>query len=196
MRKLILSGIVILAIAVFAQIAAAECYILGSIDAEANPDSGPAWVYTLSVSWDTGSQHGLSHLNLLLDGIGSTCVCEDFADALSWDHPIGYSTDDSGCTTNYAGELECHGDPSIPGVEGYLLKFEPSGCEPGPTGSATFVFYSDLEPAPIDANILTLVEKDSNNSCYGMLTGYFPAMACDPLSTETAGWGSVKGMYR
>jgi len=199
MSKFIMNVVMILAIAAFAQIAVAECYISGSVDVEANAESGPAWVYTLSLSWDTGGQHGLSHANLLLDGIGGTCSCADFQDALSWSDPIGSSNGDSDCTVHYDGFLECSGDPSIPGVEGFLLKFEPDesdGCEPGPTGSAEFVFYSDLGPAPIDADILTMVEKDSNNSCFGSLTGYFPAMTCDPVSTEARGFGSIKGMYR
>ena len=200
MKKSLMPLLLILIIAFSAQMALGQCEIIGTIEANAtNNPSGPDWAYTMTIDWDTGSQHGLSHLNLLMDSIGGTCSCADFMAALSWNDPIGSSDGHPSCPVNYEGFLECGGDPSIPGVDGVLLKFEPvenGGCEPGRIGTATFVFYSDLGPAPIDGDILTLVEKDSNNSCFGTLTGVFPTMTCDPVSTEDRAWGSAKGLYR
>ena len=182
-----------------AQFALGQCFINGTIEASTNDDPmGPAWVYTLNLSWDTGTQYALSHMNLLMDVEGGTCSCNDFMAAMSWDEIIGTSQSDT-CSIDYNGFLQCSGDPSIPGVDGILLKFEPIeeiGCEPGTTGTATFVFYSHLSPAPIDADILSLVDKFALNSCSGSLTGDFPSMSCDPVATETMDWGSAKSLYR
>ena len=182
-----------------AQISTSDCSLIGTIEASANnAPTGPSWVYTLNLTWDTGSQYALSHLNLLMDVEGGSCSCGDFMAALSWDGIIGTSTSDS-CSIDYKGHLQCSGDPSIPGVDGILLKFEPIeglGCEPGTIGTATFVFYSNLSPTPIDADVLSLVDKFALNSCFGSLTGDFPSMSCDPVTTETMDWGSAKSLYR
>ena len=183
-----------------AQAAVAECFIGGTITADSNPDPlGPDWMYTMVISWDTGTSYGLSHANLLMDVYTGNCLCQDFMAALSWDDPVGSSDGyPDGCTVYYQGFLECEGDPSIPGVGDILLKFEPieGDCEPGPTGTATFVFYSDLMPAPINEDILTAVDKHSNESCFGNLSGFFPAMACDPVGNEESSWGNLKGLFR
>jgi len=165
-KKLTTTILMVAMIALSAQLAVAACDISGTIVATPNPNlSGPAWVYTLTIDWDTGSPNALSHMDLLLDTSTGTCTCADFSDALSWDDPIGSSDGDPSCTVDYTGGLECSGDPSIPGVDNILLKFEPieEGCEPGVTGTATFVFYSDLGPAPVDEDILSLVDKFANN---------------------------------
>ena len=176
-----------------------DCLITGEITATPSTDPGlPLWTYTLVMVWDTGSQYALSHANLLLDSATGTCTCQDFADILSWGNPVGSSDGEGGCTVDYEGNLECDGDPSIPGVDQILLKFEPieEGCEPGPTGTATFVFYSNLPPAPIDEDILSLVDKYALNYCFGNLSGDFPAMACNPVGVEGSTWGQIKGQYR
>jgi len=183
----------------FAQVSTNPCDISGTIVAAPNPGSGPAWMYTLTLTWDTGSQYALSHMNLVMDAAGGTCTCQDFVDAIDWSDPIGSSDGDPSCTVDYEGRLQCNGDPSIPGAEGIMLKFEPietGGCEPGTVGSATFVFYSNLAPAPIDEDVLTLVDKYALNSCWGGLSGDFPAMSCDPVSAEDVDWGKAKSLYR
>ncbi len=199
MKKLLTSLLLASLVIISAQFAMAECGIHGTIEASPNPDAmGPTWVYTMNLSWDTGTQYALSHMNLVMDIAGGTCSCADFMQAISWNEIIGSSASDT-CTVNYNGFLECSGDPSIPGADGILLKFEPvegMDCEPGTMGSATFVFYSNLPPAPIDADILSLVDKYALNSCQGSLTGDFPSMACDPVSTETLKWGSAKSLFR
>ncbi len=142
MKKMSTTLLIVTIAMISAQTAMAECSIDGTIVANANGDPmGPSWVYTMTIDWDTGSQYALSHMDLLLDTAGGTCSCADFMDAISWDDPIGYSDGDPACTMDYTGNLECSGDPSIPGVDGILLKFEPiegNGCEPGNVGTATF----------------------------------------------------------
>ncbi len=217
MKNKIIIGITMLVLVVGAQTAYAECSIDGTITASSNPDPmGPRWMYTMVVVWDTGSQYALSHFNLLMDSETGTCTCQDFEDALSWNDPIGSSDGEpTGCTVDYRGYLECRGDPSIPGVGGILLKFEPipaaptlfgieelqrepaeDVCKPGPTGTGTFVFYSDLPPATIDEDILSGVDKYGKEYCYGHMSGDFPAMACDPVGNEDTSWGALKGMFR
>lgn len=199
MKKVITTIVTMALLTMSAQLAFAACDISGTIVATVNPNlSGPTWCYTLTIDWDTGSQNALSHMDLLLDTSSGTCTCADFSDALVWDDIIGSSNGDPSCTVDYTGGLECSGDPSIPGVDNILLKFEPieEGCEPGVTGTGTFVFYSNLGPAPIDEDILSLVDKFANDSCFGMLSGDFPSMSCDPVDVRDTGWGHLKGAYR
>ncbi|MFH2051559.1 MAG: hypothetical protein ABIK96_03730 [bacterium] len=179
--------------------AQAECFIGGNIEAVENPDPfGPAWIYTLTVSWDNDVQFDLSHMDLLLDAVGGNCTQADFSSILSWGDPIGSSDGNGGCTVYYHAELTANGDPSIPDVTGILLKFEPyeDGCEPENVGTATFVFYSDLAPVPVDEEILSLVDKFAGLYCFGTLTGFFPGMDCDPVDSEAVNWGTVKGIFR
>jgi hypothetical protein len=188
-----------LAAVLVAGAAAAECLVSGNISAEASGDPMlPAWKYTMTVTWDTGTPYALSHLDLLLDPVGGTCLCEDFAEALVIVNPAGSSDGYGGCMVDYNAYLECNGDPSIPGVDGILLKFEPieGACEPSNTGTGTFVFYSDLGPVPVDEDILSLVDKFSTQHCFGNLTGFFPGMACNPVDGQGSTWGSAKGLYR
>ncbi len=200
MKKLSMSLLLVLMMMTTAQFALAQCDISGTIEASPTTDPmWPAWTYTLTIYWDTGTPYALSHMDLLMDTATGTCTCADFMDAITWGDPIGYSDGDPSCTVDYTGNLECNGDPSIPGVDNILLKFEPiedMGCEPGTMGTATFVFYSHLGPAPIDEDILSLVDKFAGNSCFGSLSGDFPSMACDPVDTEKLEWGSVKGLFR
>lgn len=178
-------------------LALATCSISGSVTASANPDPlGPDWMYTVVIDWNTGSQYALSHMDMWLDVAGGTCSCQDFQQAISYAAIIGSSG--ASCVTSYTGSLNCQGDPSIPHVDGIVLKFEPTAqsCEPGTTGQGTFVFFSELGPAPIDEEALTLVDKFARQYCFGSLTGDFPSMPCDPVGAGSANWGSVKGMFR
>ncbi|MEN8006018.1 MAG: hypothetical protein ABFS42_03345 [Candidatus Krumholzibacteriota bacterium] len=217
MKNKIYIGITMLVIVLSAQAAFAECSINGTITASPNPDpDGPRFMYTMVIVWDTDTRFALSHFNLLMDSATGTCTCQDFVDALSWGDPIGSSTGEpDGCTIDYRGILECNGDSSIPGVGGILLKFEPMenditssqvegisqdsdlhSCEPGPTGTGTFVFYSDLAPGIIDEDIFSAVDKHGKEYCFGHMSGDFPAMACDPVGNEDTSWGTLKGMFR
>lgn len=177
--------------------ASAACSITGNITASPNPDpAGPGWKYTAVVDWNTGTRYALSHIDLWLDVAGGACSCRNFQDAISWGPVIG--TSGTSCVTTYGGELNCQGDPSIPGVLGIALKLNPlaGSCEPGTSGQGTFVFYSNLGPAAIDEDALTVVDKFGQNSCFGHLSGDFPAMPCGPVAETSSSWGSVKGMFR
>jgi hypothetical protein len=200
-RNMIVSTVALAACTLAAPMAAhAQCSIDGDISAQPNADpSLPAWKYTLVVTWDTGSQYALSHADLLIDPVGGTCSCGEIADALVLVQPAGTSEGEGGCTVPYDAFLDCNGDPSIPGVTGVLLKFEPdesAGCEPDVTGMATFVFYSDRPPVPVDEDILSLVDKYANNFCFGNLTGEFPGLVCDPVPSDDTNWSHLKSLYR
>ena len=80
------------AIVLCANGALAQCVITGDIVAAPSGDPLlPAWQYTLTVDWDTGSMFGVSHVNLLLDGVDGTCACADFTAVLTQTDPAGTS---------------------------------------------------------------------------------------------------------
>jgi hypothetical protein len=196
--KLAKALIVLLTVAtLLPAMASAECMINGNISVEDSNSPLGAYMYTLDITWDMGSQHGLSHLDLVVDMAGGTCSCEDFASYISFDTISGTSDGEDGCTVEYYSELACNGDPSID-LDGILFKFEPieGDCEPGPTGSGSFVFYSDLPGVPVNDQILALADKAAQEYCSGTLTGVFPGMACDPVANEDLSLDSIKGLYR
>lgn len=198
--KLLKAFAVTLLIAVIAPVAmAGPCSITGEIEATPNTDPGlPAWTYTLTVTWDTGTDATIDHFDLLMDPVCGGCGCEDFQQALTLVQPAGGATGVEGCNVPFDSSLECEGDPMIPGATGRLLKFSPdeSGCALAPGGTATVVFYSDQPPVPVNENILSLVDRWGYAACFGHLGGVFPAMACDPVPTDFKSWGTVKGLYR
>ncbi len=186
------------AVLAFPVMSAAECSVSGNIEAAMIDDPDlPMYMYTMTVAWDMDSPHGLSHLDLVVDMQGGTCDCSDFYDAITFG--AGSSDGEYDCTVEYMTYLECSGDPSIPGVDGILFKFEPietEGCEPGPTGTGTFVFYSDMAPVPVNEEVIALVDKASQDSCSGSITGVFPGLACDPVPTFQRSMDSLKSLYR
>jgi len=103
-----------------------------------------------------------------------------------------------GCLVEYEAFLECNGDPSIP-IEGILFKWEPllmdPNCEPGPTGTGQFVFYSDFGPVAVDDSLPLVAEKNSGEACEGSIDGVFPGLPCNPVGTEARSWTEVKGLY-
>ena len=187
--------------------ALAQCTISGEVTAAETTDPTlPAWEYTLTATWDTGSMFGLSHFNLLVDLTGGTCDCQEVMDSIVLVNPSGTSdgvTSGPGggdpCTLDYNALWECDGDPSIPGVEGIILKFAPDeslGCEPDVAGSVDVVFYSDLPPVPIDEDVISMSDKADLNYCFGTVSGVFPGMPCDPVPNKVESWGGLKGEYR
>ena len=203
MNKLQMIGcLAVLAVALMAAPATADCTISGHITAAENDGdlSLGAWCYSLEMIWDTGSQTALSHLDLLIDLPGGTCECADIIEAINFADIAGWSDGDpDGCLVEYYADIECNGDPSIPGVDGIIFKWEPmfmdDGCEPGATGMGTFVFYSDYEPVAVDDTIPLLIEKNDGQSCEGGITGVVPGIPCDPVSTQSSSWSAVKGLY-
>ncbi len=198
--KHVIGTIALIAIVAASGGAAAQCSLTGNITAALTTDPLlPPWEYTLTVTWDTGSVYGLSHIDLIIDPLATSCLCPDLDEYLFPVTPAGTALGEGGCTAQFGTELDCSGDPSIPGVDGTLLKFEPVEgeiCELDVTGTATLVFYSSYGPYPIDAEALALVDKFAGNYCFGMVTGVFPTLACDSIPDEKDSWGNIKGQYR
>ncbi len=175
----------------------AECMIGGNISVETcNNDLG-MYCYTLEMTWDMDSPHGLSHFDLIVDVEGGTCSCADFEESIVFDAIAGSSDGEDDCMVDYTSELACNGDPSID-MPGIMFKFEPieGDCEPGATGTGTFVFYSDLAAVPIDEQAFTIVDKAAQEFCTGTLTGVFPGMVCDPVANDELPLGTLKSLYR
>lgn len=178
----------------------AECFISTHIEAELNTDDPGlgTWKYTVILSWDTGTQYGLSHFNIWLDEEGFNCGCAEIASSLNLVNPAGLATGEGGaCSVPFDSYLECGGDPSL-GINGILIKFEPDEdtCEAGASGEGSFVFYSNYSPAPVALPNSFVVDKHGQLSCYGSVTGVFPGLACNPVGTLVGSWGSIKSIYR
>ena len=176
------------------------CFITGHISGEMNleaPELG-FWRYTLSVTWDTGGKLALSHFNLSF-GESSECSCEDFETGLNWQEFLGWSTGlEPGEETGYRSLLECDGDPSM-GLRDPLLKLEPDQTSykgPGVIGRGEVVFYSDYAPWRIKTENRFMSMKFGQESCYGPLTGMFPALPCDPTPETPKTWATIKQYYR
>ena len=131
LTTMILTAVLLLGISPVALSGQGECFLSGNITAEINTDPAyPDWKYTAVISWDTGSQYALSHLNMILDSGTGTCTCDLLADVLVFEGISGYSEGTPmGCEVEYETTLECDGDPSIPGIKGILFKFEPISTE-------------------------------------------------------------------
>ncbi len=176
-----------------------ESFLSGTISANLDDGSGyGTWKYTLRVSWDTGTKFGLSHFDLIVDD-GTNCACSEIDNAIAWGGSPGFMVSEDGdCQMGMDKELNCKGDPSI-GVYSSLFKFEPNegpDCQTGPVGELVIVFYSDFRPGRIADPNLFLVDKYANYSDFGMVTGWFPALPCDPVATEALSWASMKSIYR
>jgi hypothetical protein len=183
-----------------AGLAQEDCRLYGTVIAEPNPGDPAlgAWLYSLIVTWDTGSQWAMSHVDLLMDEPNGHCSCSDFMSALTWGDHIGSGLGDPlPCLLFYDGEILCNGDPST-GTEGTILKFEPredESCEPATAGTVHVAFYSNYPPGPIADDNLFLFDKFAGFVCYGPISGVFPMLPCDPISGEASSWGSVKSIY-
>jgi hypothetical protein len=182
-------------------IAGADCEIYGTVVSEPNtinPSLG-AWLYRLLVSWDTGSQYAMSHIDLIMDVDNGNCDCAELQDAINWGEYIGSGLGDPlPCLLFYEGEVLCNGDPSI-SEPGIVLKFEPlesEECEPGTGGTATITFFSDYPPGTIAEPNLFLLDKYAGFVCYGPITGDFPSIPCDPVNSEETSWGLIKQLYQ
>jgi hypothetical protein len=179
----------------------AECYLAGESVAEPNPDDPDLgdWRYTVTMEWDTGTQHAVSHLDLLLALEACPDVCEAFPFAVldTVGSGPGIDQNEESCTVYYQAEFNCIGDPSI-GIEDPLIKFEPiSGgyCEPDVYGTVTFRFYTDWSPTPVSQPNDLLVLKAAQGICRGELSGSLPECMGSQTSTHSATWGQVKSCY-
>jgi hypothetical protein len=197
--RLVIPALLIVA-ATDAAPARAECSIWGTVTAFENPGDPAlgAWMYRLMVTWDTGSQYAMSHIDLLMDLPNGNCSCAQFYEAITWSDHIGSGLGDPlPCLLFYDGEILCDGDPST-GVEGTILKFEPredEDCEPATQGTAQITFYSDYPPGPIAEPNMFLFDKFAGLICFGPASGQFPGLPCDPVATDQSTWGAIKTIY-
>ncbi len=174
----------------------ADCVINGTCTGA--PSDVPAlgsWRYELTMSWDN-TRHGMSHLDLIIDD-GLNCSDADLQSGLTFPAAAGHGDGEDGCPLVYEADFSPHGDPSL-GLTVPMFKFEPDeseGCEAGPTGSATFVFYSDYAPYPVAEHNLALVEKYAGYMCVGNLSGEFPALPCAPVGNTETNWSTIKAEY-
>ncbi|MBC8367703.1 hypothetical protein H8E52_09865 [bacterium] len=180
-----------------APMASADCSISGISTAEPNPDD-PAWgdwKYTIEMSWDNLEMaHGLSHWNVLFGAEAQIC-CDPAYYAFGDSSGVSTGEPDA-CEVSYMAELNCAGDPSIPGEEGALIKFEPiwGDCEPASTGSGIFFFYSDFAPLPLTEPNELLIFKAAGDACYGSLSGVLP-LDCEPTAAEPSNWSTIKSQF-
>ncbi len=197
MRRKTTTALLFLALLGLATAAGARDYgfIQGRITAERNtynPDRG-AWRYTFTVSWQSSTQHAISHLGLLL-GLGG-CTCEDLAGVFLWDDPNALFHERH--CPDIESKFECHGDPGLE-TDDPVYKFEfvaVRGCDPQPSGHYQVQFLSDLPPYPITRSNRFLTAKFGQERVDGEITGVFPALQCNPIASETVSWGQVKAGY-
>jgi len=179
----------------------AQCFLSGHCVAEPNPDDPGLgeWRYCVTLSWDTGTQHAVSHLDLLLALEGCECVCEEFSFGVpdTAGSSTGVLPTGAPCTVCYYAEFECYGDPSI-GVAEPLVKFDPydDDCGPDATGSGTFCFYTDWPPIPVELPNGLLALKAAGDTCFGELTGELPECICGGTPTQDGTWGKIKAWFR
>jgi len=170
--------------------------ISGRISAEPNlynPQLGQ-WRYTVDVTWNTGSRHAMSHVNLLL-GLGG-CTCEDLRDVFYWVDGRGDLREISDCP-RIDSKFECRGDPSLD-IQEPVYKFEfttDRGCDPSSHGRMQVMFLADQPPAAITTPNAFLVGKYATRMITGQITGVFPALACNPVADQAMTWSRVKAGY-
>ena len=157
--------------------------------------------YTITGSWETGAQQGLSHISFTYQ-LECPCVCDtsEVGSAFaSFPIPAGTATGtdslDNPCTVEFLGLSECNGDGTISSTDP-AIKFEipdDTVCNTGNTGTGTWCFYSVLPPLPSNTYIDATYIKFGNNECTLDLVGELPnCTACGPVPIENSTWGQIK----
>ena len=196
---LVLASLGMVLLLLFPSPAQADSYLMGeSIAEEVNDPNYGTWKYTITLQWDTGTNYCLSHLDVILDFDCCPCCCTDFPFAAP--DTAGYCTgtiDADDWIAYFYAMFNCEGDPSIPGDEGPLVKFEPheDECQPAPSGEGTFWFFTDWAPIPIEEPNLLLAIKFDQAELFGNLSGMLPGCECDPTASVASTWGRVKQLY-
>ena len=186
----------------FASSALAICAGQAVIDVFPNDDPNvPAYTYTINLEWTYA--HNAHHWVIPIDLPDGNCSCADLMSAIVIPDPVGHSTGlPEGCDLTYSGRLSCDGDPDSD-LEGLLLILTPDyteGCELDSSGNGSFIFYSDMAPADIVWEYPNwypfFTVTTSGSRCSIPLSGVFPALSCDPVSSESTSWSALKSMYR
>jgi len=134
--------------------------------------------YTYEVTWNLS--HGLSHLDVVHK---PGCLADDHVLWFDTDwggSADGLSTDDDwkpgdpiSLTVPYEGTFGPGGDPST-GLTSPLVKWEPTGSEPGKQGVAQFWYYANIIPEYGTFDDV-VVAKAGRYVVLGDLTGAYPS---------------------
>jgi hypothetical protein len=170
-----------------------------TVTAELSTDPGfeGLYKYTVTGSWDV-SQFGLSHIDFFLQLKDLECICDPRV--VKFGSPAGTSDgqgDAGPCVVEYEGVYSCKGDPTVPAeLAAPTIKFNAAGedCEPGVTGTGTWVFYSPFPPAPYSVDPEGAAIKHGQLVCVGALAGTMPMGDCS-TPARAASWGGMKAMY-
>lgn len=180
-------------------LAVEQCATLSmTVTAQLSNDPGfvGLYKYTVTGSWDV-TQHGLSHIDFFLQLKDLECICDPRV--VKFPVPGGTSNGEPApCTVQYAGEYNCMGDPTVPlELRAPTVKFNAVGgsCEPGVTGTGTWVFYSPFHPGPYSVDPEGSAIKHGQGICVGSLSGTMPLGDC-ATPARTTSWGNMKSLYR
>ena len=174
--------------------------VVMTVSSQVSTDPGfeGLYKYTVSGSWDVG-RYGLSHIDFFLTLKELECICDPRVAQFAT--PAGTS-DGEGltdpCTVLYEGKYNCKGDPTVPAeLRVPTIKFNAvnADCQPGVTGTGTWVFYSPFPPAPYSVDPQGVAIKHGLQVCLGPLAGTMPMGDCS-TPAETRSWGGVKAIYR
>ena len=197
-RLFVLAGCLAIASPALAVDECAELSVTVSAQISTDPGFEGLYKYTVTGSWDV-TRFGLSHIDFFLQLKDLECICDPAV--VKFGTPAGTSngvSDDGPCIVNYEGLYFCMGDPSIPAeLQAPTIKFNSinGDCEPGTTGTGTWVFYSPFPPAPYSVDPEGAAIKHGQLVCVGQLAGTMPMGDCS-TPTRAMSWGSVKANYR
>ena len=197
-RLLVIAGCLLLARPALAVDECAELSVTVSAQVSTDPGFEGLYKYTVTGSWDV-TQFGLSHIDFFLQLKDLECICDPAV--VKFGTPAGTSngvSDDGPCTVEYAGVYNCKGDDSVPAeLAAPTIKFNSINdeCEPGTTGTGTWVFYSPFPPAPFSIDPEGAAIKHGQLVCVGQLAGTMPMGDCS-TPTRATSWGHMKASYR
>jgi hypothetical protein len=197
-RLFVVAGCLVLARPALAVDDCAELSVTVSAQLSTDPGFEGLYKYTVTGSWDV-TRFGLSHIDFFLQLKDLECICDPAV--VKFGTPAGTSDgvgDEGPCVVNYEGLYYCMGDPSIPDeLQAPTIKFNSinGDCEPGVTGTGTWVFYSPFPPAPFSVDPAGAAIKHGQLVCVGQLAGTMPMGDCS-TPTRATSWGQMKASYR
>ena len=186
--------VLVLAFAAAVSPVAAAC-LDGTIVAAYQPDGPYRGLYLYTATLNFLLEKGLS--NVTLDLGFSECLEYACHQTFLFADPAGESSGVvANCLVTYVGEFNCAGNPSID-LNVPVVKWDASAspdCEPGPMGTVTLRFYTNLGPDP-NRDLSLFLIKNGQAVCEGTLTGDAPVSPCS-VPTREARWGEIKSMYQ
>lgn len=192
---------VLLLLIALPRVARSQDCLSGTVSAQETAPGSGVYRYCVTLTYDvTALKRSPSHFSLILASL-TNCPCACDPGIFAFESPAGTSpgTDQvTGlpCTVEYEGLLACGGDPTLPNLPGFAIKWEvPAGstCEPDLTGTSTFCFLSGLPPGAPSSAIAAIKLGQAN--CSGTVTGTLPECSC-PTPVRPGTWGRLKALYR